>query len=248
MVPRPELVETGLLRAPRPRASSASSVIGRTACSRRGGGRRWCRCRSSGVTRRVPAGSEAETSENGITRVVGTGAVSVRTQRKMTGPALCPAVSSQLAIPGSSRSDDGAHDPVVVHLRLVPVEAALVPPVVDRLPPGVAQREAPVQALRRRDLHEEGLVRAQLPGPDHGPVLGRSAHGGPVEGREEGVGGVRPRELQEEIEVGDDEVTQRDQLAGDDRPWVLRRGAPPSPVVAPMRSMDREDATSVSQS
>ena len=57
--------------------------------------------RSSGVTRRVPAGSEAATSENGTTLVVGIGAVSVRTQRRMTGPALCPAVSSQLATPGS---------------------------------------------------------------------------------------------------------------------------------------------------
>ena len=58
--------------------------------------------RSSGVTRRVAAGTDCAMSENGTRRVVGTGAVSVRTQRRMIGPALWPAVSSQLATPGSS--------------------------------------------------------------------------------------------------------------------------------------------------
>jgi hypothetical protein len=50
----------------------------------------------------VSGGSAASTSPTGTTRVVGVGAVLVRTQRRMIGPLLCPAVSSQLATPGSS--------------------------------------------------------------------------------------------------------------------------------------------------
>jgi hypothetical protein len=57
--------------------------------------------RSSGVTRRVLGGSAPSRSVNFTTRVDGTGADSVRTQRRITGPVLWPAVSSQLATPGS---------------------------------------------------------------------------------------------------------------------------------------------------
>ena len=94
------------------------------------------RVRSSGVTRRVPAGTDCATSENVTTRVVGTGAVSVRTQRRMIGPALWPAVSSQLATPGSSWAMTVRSDAVVVDHRLVPVDAALVRRVVDGLHQG----------------------------------------------------------------------------------------------------------------
>ena len=132
--------------------------------------------------------------------------------------------------------------------RLVPVEAALVRAVVDRLPPWVPERVAPVQALRGRDLHDQGLVGCELPRPDDRAVLRRRAHGGPVEGREERVGGLGPGELQEELEVGDDEVAEGDQLPGHDGPRVLSGGVPPSRSVAPIRSMERDEATSVSQS
>ncbi len=44
--------------------------------------------RSSGVIRRVPGASSSSSRSNGTTRVVGTGAVSVRTHRRMIGPSL----------------------------------------------------------------------------------------------------------------------------------------------------------------
>ena len=60
------------------------------------------RRRSSSVTRGVDGGRAASRSSNATTRVVGTGAASARTQRKiMPGPWRWPAVSSQLATPGS---------------------------------------------------------------------------------------------------------------------------------------------------
>ena len=71
----------------------------------------------------------------------------------------------------------------------------------------------------------------ELPRPDDRPVLCRGAHRRPVEGREECVGGLGPGELQEEIEVGHDEIAEGDKLAGDDRPRVLGR-RPRSPASA----------------
>jgi hypothetical protein len=57
--------------------------------------------RSSGVVVVVSAGNADRTSSTFTTRVFGTGAFSVRTQRNSIAPLLCPAVSSQLATPGS---------------------------------------------------------------------------------------------------------------------------------------------------
>src|SRR5947209_16980288 len=58
--------------------------------------------RSSAVTFAVSEGNSARISPTGTTRVVGVGAVLVRTQRRMMGPLLWPGVSSRFAIPGSS--------------------------------------------------------------------------------------------------------------------------------------------------
>src|SRR5262249_36765896 len=57
--------------------------------------------RSAALTKAVSAGNADTTSSNLTTRAVGVGAVSVRTQRKIIAPLLCPAVSSQFAMPGS---------------------------------------------------------------------------------------------------------------------------------------------------
>jgi hypothetical protein len=57
--------------------------------------------RSSGVVIAVSAGNADATSSNFTTRELGTGAVSVRTQRNNIAPLLCPAESSQFATPGS---------------------------------------------------------------------------------------------------------------------------------------------------
>ena len=149
--------------------------------------------------------------------------------------------------PGIFVGDDHPQDAVVVDRRLVPVEAALMGAVVDGLPPRIPERIAPVETLRGRDLHHERLVGRQLPRPDHRAVLRRRAHGRAVEGRQERVRRLRPGELEEEVQVGHDEVAQGDQLPGHHRPRVLA-GARRPLTRAPIRSMDSDDATSVSQS
>src|SRR6185312_2203449 len=57
--------------------------------------------RSSALTRLVSAGNAEAMSSKAMRRASGTGAVSVRTQRRIIAPLLKPAVSSQLATPGS---------------------------------------------------------------------------------------------------------------------------------------------------
>src|ERR1700678_2468891 len=57
--------------------------------------------RWSAVVLAVSAGSAEETSSNATTLLLGVGAVLVRTQRRIIAPLLKPAVSSQLATPGS---------------------------------------------------------------------------------------------------------------------------------------------------
>jgi hypothetical protein len=57
--------------------------------------------RSLGDIRRMPAGNFSARPSNRTTSTVGTGAVTVRTHRKMIAPSLWPAVSNQLATPGS---------------------------------------------------------------------------------------------------------------------------------------------------
>ena len=143
--------------------------------------------RSSAVTCAVSEGNSARISSNGTTRVVGIGAVSVRTQRRMIGPLLWPAVSSQFAIPGSSIAQHDAHQAVGIDRGLVPVQARLVAPVVDRLPPRVADREAPVKPLRRLDFDDERLVRAAAPNE---PITGRFSAAAPMS--VPSIGGRKP--------------------------------------------------------
>ena len=95
-------------------ACRCPGVIGRTACSRRAVAPPWWPAVPPASPGGCPPAPPAPTSENLISRVVGTGAVSVRTQRRMMGPALCPAVSSQLATPGIFVGDDRAEDAVLV--------------------------------------------------------------------------------------------------------------------------------------
>ena len=114
------------------------------------------------------------------------------------------------------------HLPVIVHDGLEAVEAGLMVAVVDRLPPDVPQRVAPVQALRRRDLDDQRLVGRQLPRTDDRTVLGRRPHGRSVQGREEGVGCLGIGEPQEEVQVLLHEVAQGDDLTGHGRLRLLR--------------------------
>ncbi len=101
--------------------------------------------------------------------------------------------------------------------------------------------------MGRLDLHDERLVGFELERAHHGTVLRRRAHRGAVERRVERVRILRSRELQEEVEIRLDEVAQRDQLARHrglrvDRFAAAAGGGPDS------RSIDNDDATSVSQS
>ena len=144
--------------------------------------------------------------------------------------------------------DDGPHDPVVVDHGLVPVEAALVPGVVDGLPPRVAQRVAPVEALRRRDLDQERLVGCRAPrirsragSPPRRPWPCRRAEGGtcwaPRAGRTAGRSRGWRRRSPPARPAG-----ARSPPAG------LRPGAAVRALPRPIRSMCSEEATSVSQS
>ena len=65
--------------------------------------------------------------------------------------------------PGIAVRDDRSEHAVSVDHRLVTVEARDVLRVVNRLPPDVPDRQAPIQPDRRRHLDEQRLVRFQLP-------------------------------------------------------------------------------------
>ena len=162
-----------------------------------------------------------------------------------------------LAVPGGVQpvgdarilvGDHHPHLPVVVHHGLVAVEARLVIAVVDRLPPGVPERVAPVETLRRRHLDDQRLVGGQLPRADDRTVLGRRPHGRAVQGRQEGIGRLGIGEVQEEAQVLLEEVAQGDHLAGHGgpagrpAPWSSTTAAPES------GSMDMVTGTSCSQS
>ena len=137
----------------------------------------------------VSAGNADAMSSNFTTRAVGVGAVSVRTQRRIIAPLLCPAVSSQFATPGSRALMTTRSDPVGIDDGLVAVQAGLVAAVVDRLPPRVAERVAPVDALRRLDFEDQRLVGRELESADDGPVLRGRADRGAVDRRHEAVDG-----------------------------------------------------------
>ena len=87
--------------------------------------------------------------------------------------------------------------------------------VVDGLPPRIAERVAPVDALRRFDLEDERLIGCELPAADDGPVLGGCADRGAVDRRQEAVGWAARAEVEEELQVVVDEVAEREQLPGD---------------------------------
>ena len=162
MVPSPKSSRPVSRRGLRASSSSASRRHRQNRRSRRRRRAAIVARRSSGVTRRVPGAARPRRRRTGTTRRGrdrrGLGADTAQDDRPG-------------AVPGRVEPVGDARDPrwaMTVRtipssstVRLVPVEAALVPCVVDRLPPGVPQREAPVQALRRRDLHDERLVGAR---------------------------------------------------------------------------------------
>ncbi len=70
------------------------------------------------------------------------------------------------------------------------VERGLVLRVVDRLPPLVPDRQAPIERGRRGELDDEGLVVGEVPRPPHRDVVGRPANVGAHDGRAERVHAV----------------------------------------------------------
>ena len=74
---------------------------------------------------------------------------------------------------GVAPAQHDADKTVGIHHGLVGVQARLVAAVVDGLPPRIAERVAPVHALRRCDFEDEGLIGAELPAADDGLVLAR---------------------------------------------------------------------------
>ena len=116
---------------------------------------------------------------------------------------------------GILRGEHEAHHAVGVHHRLVAVEAGLVAPVVDRLQPGIAQRDAPVDALGRFDLQDQRLIGFEFESSDDGPVLGGRTHGRHVHRWDEVVGLRHRAEVEEELQVVVDELPQRVQLTRD---------------------------------
>ena len=104
------------------------------------------------------------------------------------------------------------HQAVGIHHGLMGVQAGLVAPVMDGLPPRVADGEAPVDAFGRFHFDDERLVGAQLPPADHRPVLRRRTDIGAVDRRQEAVRRRRGTELQKERQVVLDEVAEGDQL------------------------------------
>ena len=93
------------------------------------------------------------------------------------------------------------------------VQAGLVAPVVDRLPPWVAERITPVDALGWVDFEDQRLLGSQFPAADYRPVLRGRADRSAIDRRQEAVGWRRPAELEKELQVVVDEVAERDQLS-----------------------------------
>src|SRR6188472_4339866 len=93
------------------------------------------------------------------------------------------------------------------------IQAGLVAPVMDGLPPRVAERETPVNALGRFDFEDERLVITQFPPPDDRFVLRRGTHCGPVDRRQKPVSWRCPAELEKELQIVVNEVSERDELS-----------------------------------
>ena len=103
------------------------------------------------------------------------------------------AVAAGIEPVGHARIPVGHHaaeHPVVEH-ALMAVERGLVVGVVDRLPPLVADGDAPVKRGRRRDLDDERLVVGQVPRTPHRHVVGGAADVGTHHRRPEGVHPLR---------------------------------------------------------
>ena len=94
----------------------------------------------------------------------------------MTGPSLCPAVSSQFRDTRVMVRDHDTQHAVVVDHGLMPVQARLMPGVVDRLPPRVPERVAPVETLRRLDLDDERFIEPSW----NEPITGRFSAAAPI--------------------------------------------------------------------
>ena len=186
-------------------------------------------------------------SSNATTRVDGVGAVvGAHAAQDDRSVAVAGGVEP-IRHPGVAVTQHHPHQAVGIHDRLMRVQAGLVAPVVDGLPPRIADREAPVDAFGRFDFDDERLVRAQLPATDHRPVLRGRAHVAAIDRRQEAVRRRRGAELQKERQVVVDEVAERDQLPRH-RHLPVDRTAVGLPRASPNRSMRNDDATSVSQS
>ena len=116
---------------------------------------------------------------------------------------------------GVAVSDDGPKHPVRVEDGLVAVETGLPVGVVDRLPPEVAERDAPVEGLGRGHFDDQRLAVAEAPRPPGTHVLGSRSHLGERGRFAEAIDALGPTallDLQPEIDAGLDERTERLEL------------------------------------
>ena len=208
------------------------------------------RRRSSG---RHPAGLRRQRAprrrRTGPPASSGTGAVSVRTQRRMIGPGAVPGRVEPVGDAGILVGDD---DPQRCRRRRPPPGArsgcsgarrSRWSPTTDSRASS-SSRDPRAGATSTRSASSG----AELPRPDDRAVLRRRAHGRPVERREEGVGRLRAGRTAGRSR-GCRRRSHPGRSAGGPRPPAgPPPGAPPSRAVAPIRSMESEDATSVSQS
>ena len=167
----------------------------------------------------VSAGSADSISANFTTRAVGVGrGLGSHAAQNHRAVAMSSRIKP-IRDAGVTRADDDAEDAVGIDVGLVRVEAGLVAAVVDGLPPLVAERVAPVDALRRLDLEDQRFVRLEFEAADDRAVLRGGADRRAIDRRHEPVD-RRPRvEVEEELQVVVDELPQRVQLArhGDSR-------------------------------
>ena len=168
--------------------------------------------RCSGVTFAVSEGNSARISSKGTTRVVGVGAVCGAHAAQDDGTVAVAGGVEPIRDPGILGTQHHAHHPVGIHHGLMGVQARLVAPVMDGLPPRVADGKAPVDTFRRFHFDDERLAGAQLPPADDRPVLRGRSDIGAVDRRQEAVRWRRRTELQEEREVVLDEIAEGDQL------------------------------------
>ena len=168
--------------------------------------------RWSAVILAVSVGNAEAISSNATTLLLGVGAV-LGTDATQDHRTVAKARSVKpIGHPGIASAYHHSHQAVGIHHRLMCVQAGLVTAVVNRLPPRVAERIAPVNPLGWFNFEDQRLFRVEFPSPDHGLVLRGRAYRGAIDRRQKAVRRRRRTELQEEVEIVVHEIAECDQL------------------------------------